>query len=204
MSCRFPRLTRGWRRRRARAERYRRRRAPPLLPLLPLPAGSGSAPAARLRTAPVSWVTPRSNPTPPQRPPPSPPPVGSARRRSAAPSSARRCRRRRRTGPGGRTGQEGPERGAGADGGAGVFYFLTERCVWGRRDRRLWGGAWVRQWPPARGARGSARCPRGEGGRDRAGTPVPPPPPAPPLPRFASGLSAVTESAADWPGAVAK
>ncbi|XP_037988127.1 translation initiation factor IF-2-like [Motacilla alba alba] len=36
LSCRFPRLTRGWRRRRARAraERYRRP-APPLLPLIP-------------------------------------------------------------------------------------------------------------------------------------------------------------------------
>lgn len=67
------------------------------------------------------------------------------------------------------------------------------------------GGAWVRQWPPARGAGGSARCPAGrEGGRERAGTPVPPPPPAPPPPRSASGLPAVTERAADWPGAVAK
>lgn len=66
-------------------------------------------PAARLRAAPVGWVTPRSNPTPPQRPPPSPPPVGSGGRRSAAPSSARR----RRPGRGGAG--RGPETAAGRE-----------------------------------------------------------------------------------------
>lgn len=117
-------------------------------------------PAARLRAAPVSWVTPRSNPTPPQRPPPSPPPVGSGSRRSAAPSSARRRR------PGhGATGR-GPEAAAGREEGLGPG--------WGRGAPSA-ASAWVRQRRPRRGRWGPARhhtaAPGRSGARSASGLP---------------------------------